>query len=399
MSSVARSSSLPAALGGEPLSPALIPVSQPTLPPFDRVEGRFREVFETGMITTSKYVEEYERRMASYLGVEEAVAVSSNTTGMLLLFKCLGIRGEVILPSFTFSASGHALAWNNLKPVYVDIDPETCLMDPEAVARAVTDETSAIFGVHLWGNPCEADRLQEVADRHELPLVFDAAQAIGSRYRGRRVGSFGRAEVFSCSPTKMVTSGEGGIVATNDRELARQVRLGRNYGVGEDYDCAFEGLNARMSELHAILGIVSLEMLEGHIDRRLALMDRYRERLRGLPGVGFQRITEGGRLNGVYFSIRVDGEAFGLTRDQVYEALRAENIQTRRYYTPLHWQTVYADLAPRYEGRLPNTEAVARTSLTLPLYSHMSEGEVDTVCDAIARLYEHRRAFRKEVAS
>jgi dTDP-4-amino-4,6-dideoxygalactose transaminase len=389
MTDLANTGSVPAILGGEPMLSVGIPVSQPTLPLFGEVEEQFRDIFSTGMITTSKYVDQFEGEMAAYLGVKEAVAVSSNTTGLLLLFKCLGLSGEVILPSFTFSASGHALDWNNLKPVYVDIDLETCVIDPDKVEAAITSETCAIFGVHLWGNPCAADRLQEIADRHGIPLLFDAAQAVGSLYGDRKVGSFGLAEVFSCSPTKMMTSAEGGIVSTNDVDLAAKIRLGRNYGVDAEYDCEFAGINARPSELHAVLGLASLGKLDGDIERRMVLMERYRVGLEDLPGVSFQRLTQGGRTNGVYFSIRIDEKVAPITRDQLSRALEAENVQTRKYYMPLHWQKVYLEEGREFVENLEATEQAARNYLTLPLFSHMTESQVDTVCSAIGRIFHY----------
>lgn len=389
---------MPAVLGGDPIFSVGIPISQPTLPAFEMVESRFRDIFSTGMITTSKYVEEFERTIAAYIGVEDAVAVSSNTMGLLLLFKCLDLRGEVILPSFTFTASGHALAWNNLKPVYADINLETCVVDPDVIEGAITSETCAIFGVHLWGNPCAAETLQDIADRHEVPLLFDAAQAIGSTYQGRQVGSYGLAEVFSCSPTKMMTAAEGGIITTNDTALAAKIRLGRNYGVDAAYDCDLLGVNARLSELHAVLGLASLQKLEGDIKRRMILIDRYREHLQDVPGITFQRITEGGTSNGVYFSIRVDQDAFGLTRDQLDIALGAENIQTRKYYMPLHWQKVYLKDG-RSAKNLLATEQAARGYITLPLFSHMTECQVDSICEAIQLIYKYNESIRTKLGN
>lgn len=388
---------LPAILGGAPLFERTIPVSSATLPDYRVVEDSFQDIFSTGMVTNWKYVREYEERMAQYLEVAHAVAVSSATSGLLLTLKCLELQGEVLVPSFTFSVTGHVLAWNGLRPVYVDIDAETCLIDPRAVEQAITPSTCAILGVHIWGNPCLADQLQEIADRHGLALIFDAAQATGTRYLERPVGGFGRAEVFSCSPTKVVTSAEGGIVATNDEELARKIRVGRNYGDDGSYDCAFEGINARMSELHAVLGLASLGMVEGSIAHRRSLINLYQRRLGGLPGLRFQKTTPGGVTNGVYFSIIVDQSAFGLSRDQLYQALKAEHVDTRRYYyPPLHMQKVNARLGRRYQGKLPHTESVAASSLTLPMFSHMTEGEVNGVCDAIERLHRNRERLQRD---
>jgi len=383
-------SDMPAILGGDPIFSQTVPISSSTLPEYGSVEERYKDIFDSGMITNFKYVKEYERRMAEYLGVAEAVAVSSCTSGLLLTLKCLDLEGEVIVPSFTFSVTGHVLAWNGLRPVYVDIDRETCLIDPNEVEKAITPSTSAILAVHIWGNPCLADQLQDIADRHGLTLLFDAAQATGSRYLEKAVGGFGRAEVFSCSPTKVVTSGEGGIVATNDEALAQKIRVGRNYGDDGSYDCEFEGINARMSEFNAVLGLASLEMADQNIARRHHLFDVLKTRLANLPGIRFQKTTPGGVPNGVYFSIIVDKAEFGLTRDQLYQALTADGVDTRRYYhPPLHKQKVNARLTPLYEGKLPHTEEISATSLTLPMFSHMTDVQAAGVCEAIERLHKN----------
>ena len=387
MSSIAD---LPAILGGIPTFESTVPVSSTTLPSFDMVEAQYRDIFSTGMVTNWKYVREYEEQAAEYLEVKHAVAVSNATAGLLLALKCLDLKGEIIVPSFTFSVTGHAISWNGLKPVFVDINPETCLIDPEQIEAAITPNTSAIMGVHIWGNPCPADQLQQIADRHNLPLLFDAAQAIGSRYQEVPVGRLGRIEVFSCSPTKVVTSAEGGLVTTNDDQLAQKIRVGRNYGDDGSYDCAFEGINGRMSELHAVIGLKSLGMAEKSIARRHQLIETYKTRLGQLPGIDFPRITPGGTSNGVYFSIIVDRTQFGIDRDQLYHALKEEHIDTRRYYSPpLHLQTANAHLAREYHGKLPHTEDIAVSALTLPLSFHMTDQQVNGVCDAILRLHHN----------
>lgn len=388
---------LPAVLGGDPVFSALVPVSSSTLPDYSVVEDRYKDAFQTGMITNWKYVKEYEDSMAKFLDVKEAVAVASCTAGLLLTLKCLELEGEVILPSFTFSVSGHVLDWNNLTPVYVDIDPETCLINPKEVEKAITPNTCAILGVHIWGNPCAADQLQEIADRHDLVLVFDAAQATGSRYLEKPVGSFGKAEVFSCSPTKVVTSGEGGIIATNDETLAAKLRVGRNYGDDGSYDCEFHGINGRMSELNAILGLASLQMGNANIERRLDMFELYQNSLGEIPGISFPKITPGGVTNGVYFSIIIDDEKFGLSRDQVYMCLKSDNIDTRRYYyPPLHQQSANTAIGKKYEGKLPVTDYMSGHALTLPMFSHLTDYEVIGICKAIKRLQDNADTIRSQ---
>ena len=210
---------------------------------------------------------------------------------------------------------------------------------------------------------------------------------------------FGKAEVFSCSPTKVVTSGEGGIVATNDRDLASAIRVGRNYGDDGSYDCAFEGINGRMSEFNAILGIASLESADENIARRHQIIEYQKSRLVQLPGVRFQKTTAGGVSNGVYFSIIIDSDRFGLSRDQLYRALKAENVDTRRYYIPpLHRQKVNSHLTHLYQGKLPNTDLISDTALTLPMFSHMTDQQAGGICEAIERLFESRELVREKWA-
>ena len=385
---------LPGILGGTPIFENNIPISSSTLPDISQVSERFEDIFTSGMITNHKYVRQYEEKMADYLGAKHAVAVSSATSGLLLMLKCMNLKGEVILPSFTFSVTGHALAWTGLTPVYVDIDPDTCLIDPTEVEKAITPNTSAVLGVHIWGNPCNHQALQEIADRHRVNLIYDAAQATGTRYMENPIGSLGEAQVFSCSPTKVVTAAEGGILTTNNTSLADKIRIGRNYGDDGSYDCEFEGINARMSEFHAALGLATLDMAESHINRRHEIYALYKTHLSKLPGIRFPSDTQGGITNGIYFSIIVDESVFGLTRDELYEALKYDRVDSRRYYTPpLHLQKANSRYAKLYEGKLPNTELIANRSLTLPVFSHMSDVQVNGVCEAIKRIHDHKDAI------
>ena len=231
-----------------------IPITKPTLPKFDSLKEEVREILESGMLTNYKHVREFESMLKAKLNVKNVVALSSCTSGLMLCMKAWGLTGEVILPSFTFSATGHAIKWNNLTPVFVEVDPITQTIDPAAVEAAITDKTSAILGVHLYGCPAKIKELEAIAKKHNLKLIFDAAHAMGSTYDGKAIGNFGDAEVFSCSPTKLLVTTEGGIVCTNDDELAKTLRYARNYGDPGDYNCKLTGINARMTEFNAIVG-------------------------------------------------------------------------------------------------------------------------------------------------
>jgi dTDP-4-amino-4,6-dideoxygalactose transaminase len=275
--------------------------------------------------------------------------------------------------------------------VFVDCDREKFTIDVAEVEGAITPQTAAIIGVHIFGNPAPAVELEKISRQKNIPLFFDAAHGFGSILNGRKIGSFGTAESFSLSPTKLLTTAEGGIVATNSDQLAVEIRKGRNYGDSGDYDCAWPGFNARMSELHAVLGLHSLKYLEQNVRRRNRLAEIYKKKLGQIPGVGFQKIDEGNRSSLKDFSIILDESKFGLTRDQLASALAAENIVVKKYfYPPVHWQKAYKDNASAKQNRFENTDYVTTHCLSLPLFSHMDEKDVQEIIRAVERIYEDR---------
>lgn len=377
----------PAVLGGPPLLAEPLPMTRPTIVADDELFDRFGAIFDSGMLTNGPVVAEFERRVATYLGVGDVVAVSSCTTGLMLVLRCLSASGSVILPSFTFMASGHAVRWNGLRPRFADCEPDTFTLDPQAVRDCSDDDVSAVLGVHTFGVAGDAEELTKAAAARGAELIFDAAHGLGGRYRdGTRIGSKGLAEVFSLSPTKALSTGEGGLIATNDPDLAAELRLARNYGNPGDYDSRMIGLNARMTEFAAAIGLRNLPLLDATLDRRRRLAGRYAETLASLP-VRLQRVPDG--TTPVYkdFTVLITAEEFGLSRDQLAAALAAEGISTRTYFDPpLHRQRAYTEFA----AQLPVTEMITRKCLTLPLYSHMPFDLVDRVCEAVALTYAHR---------
>ncbi len=388
----------PAILRTAPRFEKLVPLVRPTLPAYDdRLAHQVAELFQTGMVTKGKYLHELEARLAEHLRVKHAVAVSSCTLGLLLTCHGLGLRGEVIVPSFTFMATVHPLAWIRAEPVFVDIDPHTWNIDPAAVEAAITDRTTAIVAVHNFGNPAPVDELQAIAKHHSLRLIFDAAHGFGSLYRGKPVGGFGDAEVFSASPTKLLTTGEGGVVATNDAELAQHIRVGREYGNPGDYGSDFPGLNARLPEFSAILGLRSLEMLEENVIRRNLVAADFRRQLLQVPGISFQGIHPYDRSSYKDLSIVICEREFGLSRDELAAALGAENVDTRRYHDPpVHTHKAYRHLPCRVA--LPVTDAVARASLSLPIWSHMDGETVRGICEALDCIHHHAEEVRAVLA-
>jgi len=333
------------------------------------------------------------------MGVKHVVAVSSCTTGLLLTVQALGLTpgSEVIIPSFTFMATGLGPVWNGLRLRFVDVDSKTMNLDPEQVEAAITPNTSAIIGVHQFGNPAPCKELQQIANCHGLTLIYDAAHGLGSQSEGMPLGGHGKAEIFSLSPTKVMIAGEGGIVATNDDAIAHHITIGRNYGNPGDYDCLFPGLNARMSEFHAILALESFRMLENAARQRNQAAERYRKRLGTVPGIGFQRISENTRSSYKDLCIVVNENEFGLTQPTLVKALLAEGIHTRVYYSPvLHRMEAFRRFAGEAADReLPNTLYLESHALSLPLYSDMTDDEIDLVCAAIERIHTNARSIQQ----
>jgi len=385
----------PACLGNNPTFESKVKITKPLLPNYEELAPLVRDIFESRVVTKGDRLRVFEELVAEHLGVKNAVAVSSCTAGLMLVYRLLGLNGEVIVPSFTFMATVSALVWAGSRPLFADIDPDTTNLNPSAAEAAITPDTKAIVAVHNGGNPADIDDLKQVAERHHLRLIFDAAHGFGSLYQDQPLGSQGDVGVFSLSPTKLLVAGEGGIVATNDDALAGGVRMGREYGNSGDYDSAFAGINARLPEFNALLGQFGLTNLEAAAQHRNRLAELYRARLGRLPGVSFQKVRPGNRSSYKDFSITIDKEAFGLTRDALALALKAENIETRKYYDPpVHRQTAYTQYAP-HSDTLPHTERLSFRILNLPIWSDMESSIVAGVCAAIESAHEFAEDIRR----
>ncbi|HET6287437.1 MAG TPA: DegT/DnrJ/EryC1/StrS family aminotransferase [Amycolatopsis sp.] len=366
--------------------PELVPMVRPTVEADAEMEVAVKEILRSGMLTNGRYVREFEEAACAYLGVGHAVAVSNCTTGLMLVLRCLEVAGDVVVPSFTFMASGHAIGWAGNRVRFADSDSRTWTLDPDAVAPLVPD-AAGVLAVHTFGVPCDTASLQELCDSRGVPLIIDAAHGFGSRYPdGTMVGGKGAAEVFSLSPTKTLSTGEGGLITTNDGALAAKLRTARDYGNPGDYDSLFFGLNGRMTEVSGFMGVHALKRFSRWLEIRRSLAERYRSRLGGLPGLEVQAVPEGAASSYKDLGIRVDPARFGMNRDVLADRLGRENVSTRKYFSPaLHQQTAYRDVPAGAE--LSVTEELAASMITLPLYSHMSARVVDEICDLIREIH------------
>ncbi len=373
-----------AALGGLPAFPAPLGVGTPNLGNRRRFLRRARGVLRRRVLTNNgPLVREFERRVADLVGVRHCVATHSATAGLQVAARALGLSGEVVIPAFTFIATAHALHWQGITPVFADIDRETHNLDPAAIERALSPRTTGILGVHLWGRPCDVEALAALARRRGLKLLFDAAHALGCSHRGRMVGTFADAEVFSFHATKVVNSVEGGAVVTNHDDLAEEMRLMRNFGFAGNDRVVCAGINGKMDELSAAMGLTSLESFDEFLAVNRRNYELYARGLAGIPGVRLAPYDDRERANRHYVVLEVDEQAAGCGRDLLMGALWKDNIMARRYFFPgCHLLEPYRSSA-QGRVRLPETEWLAGRVLQLPTGTAVRPADVAVICDSV----------------
>jgi dTDP-4-amino-4,6-dideoxygalactose transaminase len=354
-------------------------LATPSLPPLELYAAELAETWQEGWLSNfGPQARSFEEECAAYAGLPHARAVSNCDVGLALAVRALGLeRGTaVIVPSFTFASTLHALLWNGLEPRFADVDPDTWCLTAESAARAIDRDTTAIVGTHAFMAVCDVDGLERLAAESGATLLFDAAQAMASWRGPTHVGRFGHASAFSFSPTKIATCGEGGLAVFRDADAAARFTLLRSYGSDSAYESRFVGLNGKLSELHAALGRLTLAAIEAEVTARLDLVERYRERLGSLPDVQLQAEVAGWRATPT--QLVAD---FGTRRDDVALALGLQGIETRAYFRPLHAMDHFRGFSA---GALPVTDRLGGAVLALPLHRGMGEDDVDRVCEAIA---------------
>jgi dTDP-4-amino-4,6-dideoxygalactose transaminase len=371
-----------ALFGGKPAFPEPIHVGRPNIGDRHALLARINEILDRRWLTNDgAYVQEFERRVAEIAGTRHCVATSNATIALEIAIRALGLTGEVIVPSFTFVATAHAVAWHHLTPVFADVDPGTHLIDPRDVEARITPRTSAIVAVHLWGQVCDVDALQAIADRHGLKLIFDAAHAFGCRVAAGPVGSFGALEVFSFHATKFVNSLEGGAVVTNDDEIARQVRLMRNFGFLGFDNVGSIGTNGKLTEFNAAMGLTSIESMGDFVRLNRRNHDLYRTGLSGLPGIALMEADDRQQLNYQYVVAEVDPAVCPISRDRLLDLLWAENVRARRYFYPgVHHMEPYRSQMNPASRDLPATERVSARVLVLPNGEAATPECIERIC-------------------
>jgi dTDP-4-amino-4,6-dideoxygalactose transaminase len=370
--------------GAAPAFEQMLHVGRPNIGDRDAFLQYAADIFDRRWLSNNgPMVQEFEAKVAQHLGVKHCVAMCNGTIALEIAIRALGLEGEVIVPSYTFVATAHALQWQSITPVFADIDPATHVLSPAAVRRMITPRTSGIIGVHLWGQGAPVAELQDIADEHGLKLMFDAAHAFSCTYQGRMIGSFGACEVLSFHATKFFNTFEGGAVVTNDDTLAEAMRLMRNFGFADLDKVIHPGTNGKMIEIAAAMGLVNLRSMDDVIAANRRNYLAYREALRGIPGIRLLNYDEGERNNYQYVVLEVSPEC-GASRDQLVDALRAENIMARRYFWPgCHNMEPYRSLFPHAGLVLPATDAVTRGVIVLPTGQTMDTEMVGAVAQVI----------------
>jgi dTDP-4-amino-4,6-dideoxygalactose transaminase len=380
-----------AIFGGKPTFSEPLHVGRPNIGNRDRLLERINDILDRRWLTNrGPYVREFEQKVSDFLGAKHCIAMCNGTVALEIAIRALELTSEVIVPSFTFIATAHALQWQEITPIFCDIDPETHNVHPPSVENLITPRTTGIIGVHLWGRPCDIDALTDIAERHHLKLLFDAAHAFGCSYNGKMIGNFGDAEIFSFHATKFFNTFEGGAIVTNNDELAAKIRLMKNFGFAGLDNVIYIGTNGKMNEVCAAMGLTGLESLEEFISINYRNYTYYKRDLEGIPGVHPITFPQRHRSNYQYIILEIDDSVTGISRDLMVEILRAENILARRYFYPgCHRMEPYRSHFPLVHLHLPHTERLIHRVLSLPTGTAVGNEEISKISQIIRFVIEH----------
>lgn len=359
-------------------------VTRPYLPPLEEFLPYLEQIWENRILTNNgPFHQQFEQALCEHLGVEHIALVTNGTVALIIALQALGIKGEVITTPYSFAATSHSLVWNNIKPVFVDIDPNTCNLDPNRIEAAITPETTAIMPMHCYGNPCDVDRIQEIADAHDLRVIYDAAHAFGVTLNGESLLRHGDFSTLSFHATKVFNTFEGGAIVCRDAHAKQQIDYLKNFGFANEVTVVAPGINGKMSEINSAFGLVQLNHVESALQRRREIEDAYRQGLSQVAHVTLLPSLPATESNAAYFPIFV-GEGYPLSRDALYEYLKSKGINGRRYFYPLiSDMPVYRDLESAKPENLPVARQVAESVICLPIYPDLPLEQVREIIGLI----------------
>ena len=390
-----------AILGGKPAFENILHVGRPNIGNRQRFLDLTNDMLDRRWFSNEgPYVQQFERAVGDYLGVQHCVAMCNGTIALEIAIRALGLKGEVLVPSFTFIATAHSLQWQEITPVFCDIDSRTHHINPEMVEKMITPRTTGILGVHTWGRPCEIHDLTEIAEKYNLKLLFDAAHAFGCSYNGRMIGNFGSAEVFSFHATKFFNTFEGGAVVTNNDQLAKKMRLMKNFGFAGYDNVIYIGTNGKMNEVAAAMGLTNLESLDKFVAVNRRNYECYNLCVENIPGIKILRYDGHEKQNYQYITIEVDEAKAGLSRDELLKVLHSENVLARRYFYPgCHRMEPYRSYFPHSHLLLPETEEVAQRVLVLPTGTAVTPDQISIICSIIRIAVENAPQVKEKIQS
>jgi len=367
-------------------------VTRPYLPPLEEFCHGLQEIWENRWLTNNgPILQRFTQKLSNFFETDNISLFNNGTLALQIALQGMGISGEVITTPFTFVATTHALFWNKIRPVFVDIEPEYYTLDPEKVEAAITPWTTAILAVHVYGHPCKLNQLADIARRHNLRLIYDAAHAFGTEVGNKPIAHFGDLSMFSFHSTKLFHSIEGGMLIFREAGLKVMFDYLKNFGFKNEVEVVMPGTNAKMNEMQALMGIQILRYLEEIIQKRASITDVYRDRLREIPGIRLvPALPSEIKYNHAYMPIEVDEQEFGMSRDVLYEKLKEWNVFARRYFYPLICDfPCYRGIS--VNGNLTVARRVADRILTLPIYDSLELSYVETICEIIRHL--HRKTL------
>lgn len=349
-------------------------VTRPAMPPLDEYVDSLKEIWDSKILTNNgPFHHEFEQALAEYLGVKYISLFANGTLALITALQALRIKGEVITTPYSFVATTHALWWNNIKPVFVDIKPDDFTINPQKIEVAITQETTAILPVHVYGNPCKNEQLQSIADTYGLKLIYDAAHAFGVKLKGKSIMKFGDLSVISFHATKVFSTIEGGAIVCNDKKTKERIDFLKNFGFVNETTVVLPGINAKMNELQAAYGLLQLRYIDEYVEKRKIVAELYRKLLNSVAGISFMNDIDKVRHTYSYFPVFIKSLEYGKTRDELYEYLKKNNVYARRYFYPLISQyPIYSEHPSAKNSNLPVSEKVAEQVLCLPIYPDLS---------------------------
>ena len=358
-----------------------INVTQPVLPDLEEFTELLKDIWDRKWLTNNGvYHQQFEKELAEYLGVPYISLFSNGTLALISALQVLNITGEVITTPYSFVATTHALWWNNIKPVFVDVESQYCNLDPEKIEAAITPNTTAILPVHVYGNPCKNDAIQEIADRYGLKVIYDAAHAFGVKQRGESILNFGDLSILSFHATKVFNTIEGGAIICHDEKTKKRIDYLKNFGFAGETEVIAPGINAKMNEIQAAYGLLQLKGIDAVISKRNEIFSYYKDQLKSIKGVELLPIDADVEQNYGYFPVFIDEAIYGKSRDELYEELKENNIYGRRYFYPLISQfPTYRGLSSSKPENLPVAERIAEKVICLPIYPDLESKEVELI--------------------